>query len=132
MHNVVVCSCVRGDANWNSNDFSYRTFNNDVVVVNLLTDSSAGFPMHSRISGKKITLFYILMQVTGFTCFQCPGYTIPRKFICDGINNCGDNSDEEGCPNTGKICIILSKMTFLDLILRKLLPPFKVTMRFIL
>jgi chromosome segregation ATPase len=33
-------------------------------------------------------------------CFQCPGYSIPRKFRCDGVNNCGDNSDEEGCPTS--------------------------------
>merc|ERR1712223_509264 len=40
----------------------------------------------------------ILMQLSNSICFQCPGYDIPRKFRCDGLNNCGDNSDEDGCP----------------------------------
>ena len=35
--------------------------------------------------------------------FQCPGFIIPSHLQCDGINNCGDNSDEENCP-TGFYC----------------------------
>ena len=41
----------------------------------------------------------LLLQINSSQSFQCPGYEIPRKFRCDGINNCGDNSDEDGCPN---------------------------------
>ena len=50
-------------------------------------------------------LFVILVQFNFSKCFECPGYSIPRKFRCDAVNNCGDNSDEEGCPtsNTGKV-----------------------------
>merc|ERR1711935_74872 len=64
-----------------------------------------GIPAHhlqarSRIKMKdaKIALCLILMQLSNSICFQCPGYDIPRKFRCDGLNNCGDNSDEDGCP----------------------------------
>ena len=46
----------------------------------------------------RIILCLILMQLSSTICFQCPGYNIPRKFKCDGLNNCGDNSDEENCP----------------------------------
>ena len=53
------------------------------------------------MSYKKLVLFcVILVQLKDSKCFQCPDYTIPRKDRCDGINNCGDNSDEEGCPNS--------------------------------
>ena len=34
--------------------------------------------------------------------FQCSWGDIPITFQCDGINNCGDNSDEENC-NKGNI-----------------------------
>ena len=30
--------------------------------------------------------------------FQCPsGYSIPEDKICDDLDDCGDNSDEENC-----------------------------------
>lgn len=30
--------------------------------------------------------------------YQCAnGYCIPHSFVCDHWNDCGDNSDEEGC-----------------------------------
>ena len=32
----------------------------------------------------------------GYT-FQCPWGQIPFSLRCDGTNNCGDNSDEDGC-----------------------------------
>ena len=53
---------------------------------------------------RAIILCIVLVQLKLTKCYQCPGYSIPRKFRCDGINNCGDNSDEEGCPTlfTGK------------------------------
>jgi len=50
------------------------------------------------MEGGRIILCLILMQLSSTICFQCPGYNIPRKFKCDGLNNCGDNSDEENCP----------------------------------
>ena len=49
---------------------------------------------------KTYTLCVILLQLNFGKCFECPGYSIPRKFRCDAVNNCGDNSDEEGCPTT--------------------------------
>ena len=51
----------------------------------------------------------LLLQINSSQSFQCPGYEIPRKFRCDGINNCGDNSDEDGCPNffAGKLLSFL-------------------------
>ena len=55
------------------------------------------------------------MQLSSTICFQCPGYNIPRKFKCDGLNNCGDNSDENECapPTTSTVpppteCTIIS------------------------
>jgi len=49
---------------------------------------------------KRYILFAILVQFHHSKCFECPGYSIPRKFRCDAVNNCGDNSDEEGCPTS--------------------------------
>jgi len=48
----------------------------------------------------KYILLAILVQFNRSKCFECPGYSIPRKFRCDAVNNCGDNSDEEGCPTS--------------------------------
>jgi len=37
------------------------------------------------------------------TTFQCPGFNgiqvLPLSLVCDGIQNCGDNSDETNCTN---------------------------------
>ena len=61
------------------------------------------FPFKSIVTNvmrnKGSTIFcLILIQFFYCGCFQCPGYDIPKKFRCDAINNCGDNSDEEDCP----------------------------------
>merc|ERR1711997_1155723 len=57
----------------------------------------------SKSMSYKIYIVCVVLVVVAFDCskcFQCPDYIIPRKDRCDGINNCGDNSDEEGCPNS--------------------------------
>ena len=38
--------------------------------------------------------------------FQCSWGVIPKTLICNGINNCGDNSDEENCENFAKTSTI--------------------------
>ena len=50
------------------------------------------------IDKRIITLGLILTQILNIVGFKCPGYDIPRKFRCDAIDNCGDNSDEKDCP----------------------------------
>jgi len=37
--------------------------------------------------------------------FQCSWGSIPISLRCDGTNNCGDNSDEEGCTPAKSLCI---------------------------
>merc|ERR1711976_427956 len=54
----------------------------------------------TNMAFKRYILFAILVQFRHSKCFECPGYSIPRKFRCDAVNNCGDNSDEEGCPTS--------------------------------
>ena len=61
------------------------------------------------MEGGRIILCLILMQLSSTICFQCPGYNIPRKFKCDGLNNCGDNSDEENCPAGNCISLLCIK-----------------------
>ena len=86
------------------------------LIIKLLDTVSRNRKINME-SGIKVILFCILIQITTITCFQCPGYTIPKKFQCDGINNCGDNSDEEDCPNTGTLYNIFCDF-YRDLALR--------------
>ena len=67
-----------------------------------------------KMSEKGITILcLIFIQFSYSLCFQCPGYDIPRKFRCDAINNCGDNSDEEGCPG-GTFLLFLKNFSMFD------------------
>ena len=60
------------------------------------------------MSGKIVIFCFLLLKLELSLSFQCPGYEIPLKHKCDGINNCGDNSDEKDCPFIGKIWISLT------------------------
>ena len=57
------------------------------------------------MNGKTVIFCFLLLKLEFSLSFQCPGYEIPLKHKCDGINNCGDNSDEKDCPFIGKIWI---------------------------
>ena len=50
-----------------------------------------------------------IFQFSGSTSaiFQCSWGVIPKSFICNGINNCGDNSDEENCENFVKTSTVI-------------------------
>ena len=58
---------------------------------------------------KGIVLFLIFaicnFQVTN--CSNVQAAQFHKNFHCDGINNCGDNSDEENRPSSGTKCIFL-------------------------
>ena len=42
--------------------------------------------------------FLIIIAMCSSAQFQCAnGDCIPQYFVCDGLNECGDNSDENNC-----------------------------------
>ena len=43
--------------------------------------------------------------------FQCSWGEIPKTLLCNNVNNCGDNSDEENCENFEKTSTVIPLKT---------------------
>lgn len=52
--------------------------------------------------------------------FKCRnGHCVDRSFLCNGQDNCQDNSDEELCLTTAGKAYIYTRVSFFDMVLIK-------------
>lgn len=53
--------------------------------------------------------------------FRCKNHRcVSRRQRCNGQDNCGDNSDEEGCNTTTRPCLKSSKLHFILALLKNM------------
>ncbi|GFU50095.1 uncharacterized protein NPIL_629821 [Nephila pilipes] len=82
---------------------SNMQFFGNAIYIHFFTNRSTPEPF--AFSGFSLIMTISQKSTSGFDCesktsFRCANdYCIHQRFVCDGINNCGDFSDEIGCDN---------------------------------
>ncbi|GFY59741.1 uncharacterized protein TNIN_62451, partial [Trichonephila inaurata madagascariensis] len=85
---------------------SNMQFYGNSIYIHYFTDK--GSPKPLDFSGCSLIMTISRKSTSGFDCessasFRCANdYCIHQRFDCDGINNCGDFTDEIGCDKMGK------------------------------